>query len=52
MTSREKFFKEYLNLRTANEGPGENPIQMAGSDLCIPRNETVRTRCFQNKFIP
>ncbi len=21
----------------ANEGPGENPFQMSGSDLCIPR---------------
>ncbi len=32
------------------KGRGENPMQMAGSDLCISRNETVRTRCFQNIF--
>jgi hypothetical protein len=33
------FYEEWF---TANEGLGENPIYMSGSDLCIPRNETVQ----------
>ncbi len=36
---------------------GENPIEMSGSDLCIPRNETARPRsqfldsCICERFI-
>jgi hypothetical protein len=29
----------------------ENPIEVSGSGLCIPRNETVRPHYFQNRII-
>ncbi len=36
---------------TANEGPDENPIEMSGSHLCMPRNENVLSPYFQNGII-
>ncbi len=42
-----------LGLYTANEGlVGASTLQeMSGSDLCIPRNETLAPRYFHNRII-
>ncbi len=38
-------------LCNAKRRIGENPVQMSGSNLCIPRNKTARPHYFRNIII-
>jgi hypothetical protein len=41
----------YMLLYTAKEGPMRIKCKYLGSDLCIPRNDTVLARYFQTRVM-